>query len=65
MQKLETRLLLRYVLPVDPYSFPVFSEQPTLRGRNWKKMAGYILSVVVWVYMTLNCGVYDYLMMLL
>ena len=37
MHKLDTRLLLRYVLPVDPYSIPAFSKQPSPRGSNWKK----------------------------
>ena len=36
MHKLDTRLLLHYELPVDPYSFPALSKQPSPRGSNWK-----------------------------
>ena len=63
MRKLEKRLMLRYALPIDPYSFPAFSEQPLPRGSNWKN--GGVHSVVIWVHMTLDRGVYDHLTRLL
>ena len=43
MKKLDTRLLLRYVVPVDPYSFPAQSSLPYVEaiGKN-----GGVLSVI-------------------
>ena len=55
MRKLETRLLLPYLLPIDPYSFPAFSEQLSPRGEK----NGRVNSVVIWVNMTLDHGIYD------
>ena len=57
MCKLETRLLLRYLLPIDPYSFPVLSEQHSSQGSYWKNSR--VNSVVIWVNMTLDHGIYD------